>query len=120
MKFLSKSTIEIGTFNQPLKIENFGTGETNLMDQKYIDRALYLINNGYVTGVEASDLADKLHTIDNSNTKYPSDVLTREKVYGEENAELIKNIVDETAPEKKFLVTPGERTSAALDEVENG
>lgn len=82
----------------------------------YIDRARYLIKNGYVQGYDVDTLAEKLHKSDKKPT--PEGIMTRESVYGKENIKQIQHIVDNTAANKKQLISPGERRSAALSDDE--
>ena len=88
------------------------------MSDKYYEHAEFLVVRGYVeptTNIE--DLAKRLMEHDakiiKNNTPRKSDVLTREKVYGE-NAGMIGEISDKMTAERKTLIEPGERESAAL------
>jgi hypothetical protein len=85
---------------------------------KYYDHAEFLVARGYLEpGTDIDDLAKRLMEHDlkiiRNNIPRKEDVLTREKVYGE-NAELIGKMVESKSPEQKTLIEPGERESAAL------
>ncbi len=83
------------------------------MESNYILRAEFMIARGYVEELSVEALADKLRRIEEAKIKPPTDVLTREMVYGE-SAELIKKIADSKDEHQKKLITPGERESAYI------
>ena len=89
-----------------------------MSEEKYIDRARYLIAKKYVVGIKVDELADKLHKQDIEKVEVPEGVMSRETVYGKENVEVVQRIVDTTAAHQKQLISPGERTSAALQDKE--
>lgn len=78
----------------------------------FYHQAEFLIKRGYVSGMTISQLADKLEK--SVDKPVPEGAHTRESVFDEAGAAYVEKRLSEAPESKKRLITPGERTSAAI------
>ena len=79
----------------------------------YYLQAEFLIKRGYVQGMTVDQLSDKLSA--KADKEVPNNCNTRETVYDEETQKFIENRRADASDTKKRLISPGERTSAAIE-----
>jgi len=84
-----------------------------MSDSDYYLQAEFLIKRGYVSGMTVDQLSDKLSAKADKDT--PTNCHTRETVYDEETQKFIENRRAEAYDVQKRLISPGERTSAAIE-----
>ena len=84
-----------------------------MSDSDYYLQAEFLIKRGYVSGMTVDQLSDKLSA--KADKEVPNNCHTRETVYDESTQKFIENRRAEASDTQKRLISPGERTSAAIE-----
>lgn len=84
-----------------------------MSDSDYYLQAEFLIKRGYVSGMTVDQLTDKLSA--KADKEVPTNCHTRETVYDEETQKFIEARRAEASDVQKRLISPGERTSAAIE-----